>query len=459
MKYLAVLKDSLREAIDTKVFYVMVVLSLIVILFVAGISYTPTPAEQAIPGIVHSQAFRQSFADRGKSVIPIQSFLAYEAKNVRALTDQGDPSARDHVLELIVTERSPFMLHSVVHSWLNKAELGNATPRDPQTGAPAVRVSDEQIVEFLKYQFGMAGNLEIAEIKKIDPVEPDGKDAPPKPGTHTFQVTTKGKSGVRGWPHTVSLFFGLAKLPELFQASLGRCVYFIENTLIGGFGAWVAILVGVVISSFFIPNMLRKGTIDMLLAKPIRRPTLLIYKYIGGLSFVFLSSTIAIGGTWLVLGLRSGIWAPGFLMTIGTLTFFFAILYSVSALFAVLTRSAIVAILVTCMAWFVLWLLGIGNQALSAVGKDEALAKQFNDNGWGWTFVASDSVHAVLPRTSDITVLNEKLIAQCLTESEQKAMRLDLLPDVHWGETFLVSGLFIGIMLGLACLKFHFKDY
>ena len=35
MKYLAILKDSLREAIDTKVFYVMVGLSLVVILFTA----------------------------------------------------------------------------------------------------------------------------------------------------------------------------------------------------------------------------------------------------------------------------------------------------------------------------------------------------------------------------------------------------------------------------------------
>jgi hypothetical protein len=459
MKYLAVLKDSLLEAIDTKVFYVMVFLSLAVILFIAGISYTPAPADEAIPGIVRSQAFRQSYADRGKSIVPIQHGLKFEVNNIKALTDQADPSARDHVLELIVHERLPFMLHSVVHSWLNKAEFGDKTPRDPQTDAAAVRVSDAEIVEYLTNQFSMAGNLEIAEIERIDAVDEDGKAAAPKAGTHTFQVTTKGKTGVRGWPHSVSLFFGLVTLPEMFQNSLGRCVYFIEDTLIGGIGAWVAILVGVVISSFFIPNMLRKGTIDMLLAKPIRRPTLLIYKYIGGLSFVFLNSALAIGGTWLVLGLRSGVWAPGFLMTIGTLTFFFAILYSVSALFAVLTRSAIVAILMTCLIWVLLWCVGLAHQGLSAVSKDESLSQQFKDNGWGWAFTASDTLHAVLPRTSDIGVLDAKLIAQCLTESEQKALRLDLLPEVRWQETLLVSGFFIGIMLGFACLRFHFKDY
>ena len=52
---------------------------------------------------------------------------------------------------------------------------------------------------------------------------------------------------------------------------------------------------------------------------------------------MFLNSAVAVGGIWLVLGLRSGIWSPGFLATILILTFFFAILYAVSAFFAVLT--------------------------------------------------------------------------------------------------------------------------
>ena len=55
--------------------------------------------------------------------------------------------------------------------------------------------------------------------------------------------------------------------------------------------------------------MLRKGTVDMLVVKPIHRVALLLYKYIGGLTFIFLNTVVAIGGVWLALGLRSGIWA------------------------------------------------------------------------------------------------------------------------------------------------------
>src|SRR5947209_5703223 len=48
MKYLAILKDSLREAIDSKVFYVMFFLSGLVILVVASISYRPVTVEDEV---------------------------------------------------------------------------------------------------------------------------------------------------------------------------------------------------------------------------------------------------------------------------------------------------------------------------------------------------------------------------------------------------------------------------
>ena len=44
-----------------------------------------------------------------------------------------------------------------------------------------------------------------------------------------------------------------------------------------------------------------------------------------------------------MLGLRTGIWAPGVLIDIFGITFYFALLYAVSVLFGVLTRSPIVA--------------------------------------------------------------------------------------------------------------------
>jgi ABC-type transport system involved in multi-copper enzyme maturation permease subunit len=183
---------------------------------------------------------------------------------------------------------------------------------------------------------------------------------------------------------------------------------------------------------------------------------LLIYKFLGGLTFMFLNSTLAVGGIWLALGLRSGIWAPGFLVTILVITFFFAILYSVSALFAVLTRSVIVCILVTIFVWFVFWVIGTVYAVFDQL-RNEPMVK--NDIP-AWVFQAIDTAHFVTPRTKDLDVLTTRLLSHdVLPEDEQKQMKLDRPTSINWGESLTVSGVFIALMLGLACLRFSRKDY
>jgi hypothetical protein len=52
MKYWAILKDSFKEALDTKVIYVMVGLSLFVTFVVASMSFKPLPAKTLMRQIV-----------------------------------------------------------------------------------------------------------------------------------------------------------------------------------------------------------------------------------------------------------------------------------------------------------------------------------------------------------------------------------------------------------------------
>src|SRR5262249_20321287 len=189
---------------------------------------------------------------------------------------------------------------------------------------------------------------------------------------------------------------------------LGFQLHFIESGLVIGLGGWVAILVSVIITAFFIPNMLRKGTIDPLLVKPIRRWELLLYKYVGGLTFIFLNTAIAIGGGWVALGLRSGIWAVGFLAPVLLPISFFFIFYSVATLFGVLTQSPIAAILLTCGIWFVLFVVGIGYQFVEVRRiREEKLARKEKrePREEAWFPNAVRAVHFVLPRTSDLGVL------------------------------------------------------
>src|SRR5262249_23723208 len=147
--------------------------------------------------------------------------------------------------------------------------------------------------------------LEVTDANLVRPGNrfvPDNADAK----NVYFEVRTRPTDVTRRlWPHEPSLFFGALPLSFLGQVPLAFQLFLVEDQVIKGIGGWIAVLVSVVITAFFIPNMLRKGTVDLLLVKPIRRTTLLLYKYVGGLLFIFLNTTLAVGGVWLALSLRS----------------------------------------------------------------------------------------------------------------------------------------------------------
>src|SRR5207248_9846741 len=105
--------------------------------------------------------------------------------------------------------------------------------------------------------------------------------------------------GSRGWPHAIYVFFGA--VPPLKHIPLGQALKTIQDNIVNGIGAAVTLMLSVVITAFFVPNLLRKGSVDLLISKPIGRSVLLIYKYVGGLTFIFLLSCFTIGGLWLIM--------------------------------------------------------------------------------------------------------------------------------------------------------------
>src|SRR5262249_26444513 len=138
----------------------------------------------------------------------------------------------------------------------------------------------------------------------------------------------------------------------------GDLAFRLEGWIVGSFGASAVMLLGCIITAFFVPNMLRKGTVDLLLAEPVNRFTLLAYKYVGGLTFMFLNTVVLVVGIWAAIGARTGIWDAWFLFMIPVLTFEFAVFYALSTLAAVWTRSPVVSILLCVLMWGVLMGLG-----------------------------------------------------------------------------------------------------
>lgn len=440
MKFWAILKDSLREAIDCKVMYATVGLSCLVFVIVGSISYKPMPAETTLKYLVSGNLVRlmaPALGDvpnpDGENPFVVDNHGPYRLQSFRV--EKGAADSPDSEYALVVQRVYP----------------------DVQTARKA-RDNPEPELEQIRDRLSPADwKLLLVDNARLLPDAPDGaKDAE---RSLFFELNTRPTPATRRmWTHE-PVIFGAFPIREL-TLPLGLLLHGLSSFVLA-IGSWVTILVSVIITAFFIPNMLRKGTVDLLLAKPISRWTLLGFKFLGGLIFIFLNTSFTIVGIWLILGLRSGVWANSFLLMIFVITFFFAILYAVSTLFAVLTRSAVVAILVTCGAWFWFFLVGTVNQVLTLQDQKEEAKKvpAAERTSAGAFATVAKAIHFVTPRTSDLNVLSDRILLSDFMTGKVAELTRTKATNITWESSITVSLLFMALILGLACWRFAVKDY
>jgi ABC-type transport system involved in multi-copper enzyme maturation permease subunit len=439
VKLPAILKDSLREAIDRKIFAVMLVLGALLTLFVASISYRPITLEEELQAKASQFSFIGGFPPHGETEFRIEDFHQTNAA--------AEPWRGDYQFDWVIAAKD---MSKVPFGW-------------PKT--------QWWVRRFITDNFHYLTNVEVSANKS--------KDA----NLARFTVTSHGTTveDFLGWRYEPKILFAVP-IP-FWHTSVREMVFFVEDTLVNGFGAWAAVLIGVVITASFVPSMMQKGAMELWLSKPLRRPGLLVAKYLGGLTFVFLLTAATVLGVWTAIGMRSGIWSPGFLVVIPAVTFSFALLYSVSVLGAVLTRSTVVAILLTLAAWFGLWLNGTVHTVLDGFRQARVKMDQSARAAAGpvaaeadpetppemrhqhdapdvpqWAYRTSDIIYKTLPRTRELDALTAEWVGRgLLTEADQKKLANADRPP--WWETVGVTAAFLGVMLGLACWRFSRADY
>jgi ABC-type transport system involved in multi-copper enzyme maturation permease subunit len=478
-QFWAVMKDSYREAVDSWVIAVMLILGSVVIALCASMSFEPLPAEEAFPKIV--QSFRLYFPQRGQKLRPEYADCQFQVLGVQK-TEEGfqvqlevqarlsaplplvddpppskQPKDKDDVAAAEGDSGADTFREAVAH-WLQEKSQANAEEEDSGgvfsfrrsrtvSASEQQRVRPQDMEEFLAQQFdihaAMPARVQYRETRFPQPDQPH----------YRFDVTVRGGVSVRGWPHTMKMFFGGITLSR--ETHLGLTLYIIEDQIINGLGGGIALLLSVIITAFFIPNLLRKGSVDLVISKPIGRMTLLIYKYIGGLIFVLIITTFTVGGVWLALALRSGYWNPAFLAVIPLLTFTFAILYAVSTLVATVTRSAIAAIIVTLVFMLSLYIIG---QVKSTF---DTLRSSTNVTDIpGWAIETVDILNNILPRYKDLDKLITKILSEgTLTVAEANTLGLRGIEYPSWQNVLGVSLGYIVVLVGLAGLWFRSRDY
>lgn len=437
MKLLAILYDSYREAVDGKVFYALMGIWVFLFALLLSLTFRPLPPEEAFKAVVKKfrSVYERDTPHRVHSMSP-----KYEVFDVAEVEGSAQPPAGTY----------RFRLQAGLMGFAQSVSLWHfGMPSEPSQLIREEAMKPEIANAFLADQFLIHGGMDAeASLTTVDE------------RNVSFDVTVR-VDDPRGWLYQPSVLFGAVPVPRLipfeqYKDTLGRSVYDLEDVLVNRFGSWILLLASIIVTAFFVPNMLQKGTIEPLLVRPIHRVTLLLYKYLGGLIFVLLNISVAVVGVWIALGLRTGIWATGFLLSIPLILYFFAVFYSVSVLVGVVTRSAVLAILATYICWFLIFSVGLIHGIMEPHFRDLEKANA----GWLPTWRVIHRIHYVLPRTHDLdAVLREHLQQDTVTEGERRGMRKVDVLRVDLGESLLVSAAFIAVMLGLSCWWFATKDF
>jgi len=116
----------------------------------------------------------------------------------------------------------------------------------------------------------------------------------------------------------------------------------------------LGLLLAIFSSASFIPVMLEKGNIDLLLSKPISRTQLLLGKYLGVVLFVFLNILVFVLGVWLIISIKFDYWDASFLTLAFVITFAFAVLYALILLFGVITKNSVLGMMIAYLIFLII---------------------------------------------------------------------------------------------------------
>ena len=340
--YLAILKDSLRDAIASRGLPTLLVLFTVALLAIAPI------------GIHESISWQLHQTDVIDSTLLIAK--------LRQPVVEGQPSASEHL-----RERLPESLaeHLDPQSTLPEAERFHADdlPQlvsaineyilpDSNFYSPMIwdqaRLSSEarELLDLPDSQRSLIQQKRLNRLL-LSAAFPSGFQAPPPV---EVAVTYAGND-------LTEHFAPLLPQPELIRKMVRQLLYVVCVWGIGPIGLLIAILV----TADLMPRTFEPGSIDLLLSKPINRALLFLTKFLGGCAFVVVSFSYLVLGLWLIFGFRLGEWSAQLWMVLPLFVFSFAVIYSVSALVGLLTRGPIVAILAAIAVWGVAFLVGFTN--------------------------------------------------------------------------------------------------
>ena len=150
-------------------------------------------------------------------------------------------------------------------------------------------------------------------------------------------------------------------------------------------------------SAGLIPAVFEPGRIELLLSKPVERYHILVGRYIGNLLVIASNVFYLVFAVWLIFGLKTGVWTPGFLWSSVLTVFIFAVLLTVVLLVGVLWESAVVSTMVT-----------FGIMMMSPILAQQRILERLLTSEWSRNIMRV--LYWVLPKVFDVGRIARELV-------------------------------------------------
>ncbi len=329
--YLAVIKDSFREALASRVLWIMLLLIVVFLGAIAPFGWKETLAFHVYP-------------DDIRRVDEFTTTLSRPATKTDPTTAQLSEYFDEEVLKKTDSRREKFGQR------LKLAEaLTDAIESDDLFTPDALE----------KIEFEDEGNALRSLGTKRSPDQSSrlNRLALAKIYPRFIKQAPDG---------TVAFHWGGFELgiPPIPKKMAGEIIEIWVNVIIQIIAGAAGVFACVLVTASIIPNTFDAGSVYLLLSKPISRPLLYISKFLGGCSFVLIIATLVIVGVWLIAGIRFDLWNHRLLYCIPIFLFLFAIYYSVSGFAGLIWRNTIVCVGVTIMFWGLCWGLGLAKNII-----------------------------------------------------------------------------------------------
>lgn len=197
---------------------------------------------------------------------------------------------------------------------------------------------------------------------------------------------------VDGAESYISLFG--QEVDHAFQ--LDQIIYGIESVV--AFGLFTAgLFMALFATSSLVPSFLEKGSIDLLISKPLSRLQILTGRYLGAVAIVAFNIFYLIVFSWLILSIKTGIWNYGYLMAGVMIVVTFAILFALMTFLGITIRSGPFSLMITYLIIFISPLL-LQRDVIYALLSSKFYAYLF------------DGLYHFLPKTSELGNITRLLV-------------------------------------------------